>query len=211
MRALYKIQTWQRDLSVSPLLSGVLRPPSTAPALTGEPTVEGLRQAAEHDPRVRALLSNTISLTTTAAGIKHNVIPARAEATLDCRLLPGVRPDDFQKELEAVIDDPKVTVERVFAGWSEASSYDTELFRAIEDAIRDHVEDAVVVPGVTVGFTDSRVFRAHGITAYGFRGSLDEPEITKTVHGHNERVSIDSHKLNCQVVWEVTRRMCTAG
>ncbi len=208
VRALYKIQMWQRELTVSPLLTEYFQRLTRAGIFQGEPTVDGLRKAAEHDPRIRAQLMNTISLTTTQAGIKHNVIPARAEATLDCRLLPGVRPDDFQKELEAIIDDPKVTVERVFAGWSEANDFDNELFAVIEQVAREHVEDAVVVPGITVGFTDSRTFRNRGTVSYGFSGSLMDPELGKTVHGHNERMPLDSLKLMCQMLFEVTRRMC---
>jgi acetylornithine deacetylase/succinyl-diaminopimelate desuccinylase-like protein len=207
VRALATIQAWRHPLTVSPLLSEYFARLGRAGVYRGEPTAEGLRAAAEDDPRIRALLTNTISATTAAAGIKHNVIPARAAATLDCRLLPGVRPDDFQRELEAVIDDPKVKVERVFAGWSEANPFETDLFAVIEDVVREHVEDAVVVPGVTVGFTDSRVFRNRGVIAYGFSGGLHHPDLARTVHGHNERVPIDSLKLNCQMVYQVTRRM----
>jgi acetylornithine deacetylase/succinyl-diaminopimelate desuccinylase-like protein len=211
VRALYRVQTWQRDLTVSPLLSEYFDRLKRAGVFRGDATPEGLRREAETDPRVRALLTNTISATTTSAGIKHNVIPARAEATLDCRLLPGVRPDEFQRELERVIDDPKVRLERVFAGWSDANSFQTDLFAVIEDVVREHVEDAVVVPGVTVGFTDSRVFRNRGVLSYGFSGALNHPELARTVHGHNERVTLESVKLNCQMVYEVTRRMCAAG
>jgi acetylornithine deacetylase/succinyl-diaminopimelate desuccinylase-like protein len=211
VRALYRVQSWQRELTVAPLLSEYFNRLQRAGVFKGDATPDGLRAEADSDPRIRALLSNTISATTTSAGIKHNVIPGRAEATLDCRLLPGVRPDDFQQELEAVIDDPKVKVERVFAGWSDSNPFDTELFGVIEDVAREHVEDAVVVPGVTVGFTDSRVFRNRGVISYGFSGSLNHPDLARTVHGHNERVTIESLKLNCQMVYEVTRRMCAAG
>ncbi|MBI2761764.1 MAG: M20/M25/M40 family metallo-hydrolase [Chloroflexi bacterium] len=210
VRAMYKIQSWQREMAVSPVLSEYFSRLKRANVYQGEATVDGLRVAAEKDPRVRAMLMNTISATTTGAGIKHNVIPARAEATLDCRLLPGVRPDDFQKEIERVVDDPKVKVERVFAGWSETNEFNTELFGVIEDVVREHVEDAVVVPGITVGFTDSRTLRNRGQISYGFSGGLTDPELSKTVHGHNERIPIDSLKLMCRTLFEVTRRMCEA-
>lgn len=208
VRALYKVQNWQREMAVSPLLSEYFDRLKRAGIYQGDVSVEGLRRSAEGDPRIRALLMNTISATTVTGGIKHNVIPARAEATLDCRLLPGVRPDDFQRELEAVIGDPKVTVERVFAGWSEPNPFDTELFALIENVIHEHVEDAVVVPGITVGFTDSRVLRNRGMISYGFSGNLSHPDLSRGVHGHNERVGLDSLKLNCQMVYEVSRRMC---
>jgi hypothetical protein len=176
----------------------------------GDPTPDGLRQAAASDDRIRAMLTNTISATTVGAGMKHNVIPARAEATLDIRLLPGVDPADFQAELAQVIDDPGVRIEQVHQRSSDANPFDTELFRVIEEVIHDHIEDAVVVPSMGVGFTDSAELRNLGLVSYGFSGNLNDPELSKTVHGHNERVSLDSFRLNCRMVYDVTRRMCAA-
>jgi acetylornithine deacetylase/succinyl-diaminopimelate desuccinylase-like protein len=210
VRALYRVQTWERPLSISPVLTEYFGRLSRARIYTGEATAEGIAQAAKDDPRIRALLMDTISATTTSAGIKHNVIPARAEATLDCRLLPGVDPDTFQAELERVIDDPKVKIERVHVRSSDANPFDNDLFRCIEDVVHDMIEEAVVVPGMTVGFTDSSELRNRGQISYGFSGGLTTPEVAKGVHGHNERVSIESFKLNCQMVYEVTRRMCAA-
>jgi acetylornithine deacetylase/succinyl-diaminopimelate desuccinylase-like protein len=209
VRAMYRVQEWKRELTVSPVLTEYFGRLSKAGIYKGEATVAALKKAAEKDPRVLALLSNTISATTATSGIKHNVIPARAEATLDIRLLPGVKPEEFEAELAAVIDDPKVSIERVHVGWSDTNPFDTELFRVMEDVIHDSVEDAVVVPGMTVGFTDSSVLRNRGMISYGFSGGLTTPEVARGVHGHNERVSIESFRLNCQMVWEVTRRMCS--
>jgi acetylornithine deacetylase/succinyl-diaminopimelate desuccinylase-like protein len=48
---------------------------------------------------VRALVTNTVSLTSLTGGSKHNVIPARSQATLDCRLLPGQDVDAFLDHL----------------------------------------------------------------------------------------------------------------
>ncbi|MFN0148372.1 MAG: M20/M25/M40 family metallo-hydrolase [Dehalococcoidia bacterium] len=208
VRALYRVQTWERPLAVSPVLTEYFSRLKRAGIYKGEATADSLAEAAKEDPRIRALLMDTISATTTAAGIKHNVIPARAEATLDCRLLPGVAPDVFQAALERVIDDPKVRIERVHVRSSDANPIDNELFRCIEDVVHDMIEDAVVVPGMTVGFTDSAELRNRGQISYGFSGGLTSPDLVRGVHGHNERVSVESFKLNCQMVYEVTRRMC---
>ncbi len=211
VRAMYRVQQWERPMTVSPVLHEYFGRLSRAGVYKGEATAASLAKAAAEDPRIRALLSNTISATTASSGIKHNVIPARAEATLDIRLLPGVKPEEFEAELEQVIDDPKVRIERVHVGWSETNSFDTELFRVMEQVIHDHVEDAVVVPGMTVGFTDSSVLRNRGMISYGFSGGLTTPDLARGVHGHNERVTIDSFRLNCQMVWALTARMCARG
>ena len=207
-RALYRIQTWERPMEVSPVLTEYFGRLQRAGVYKGDATVPGLKDAAAKDPRVKALLTNTISATTVAAGIKHNVIPARAEATLDCRLLPGVDPDVFQAEMERVVDDPRVKFERVHVRSSDTNTIDTELFRVAEDLIHEYIEEAVVVPGMGVGFTDSSELRNRGQISYGFSGGLTPPEISRGVHGHNERVGVESFKLNCQMVYELTRRMC---
>lgn len=209
VRALYRVQQWERPLTVSTVLGDYFARLRNAGILTVDPTPEALASRAASDPALRALLSNTISATTATSGIRHNVIPARAEATLDCRLLPGVRPEEFFAELESIIDDPRVVIECVFESSSEASSADTELFATIEDVVHEYVEDAVVVPGVTIGFTDSRVFRNRGITAYGFSGGINEPELMATFHGHNERVTLESFNLNCRLVFDVVHRIAT--
>ena len=156
----------------------------------------------------RAILTNTVSTTTAHSGFKHNVIPGIAEATLDCRLLPGQDPDDFTKQVRDVVDDPKVRVETVYASNTPPSTPQTELFGIIEDTVHDHVEEALVLPSVSAGFTDSRVFRKHGITAYGFIPILLEQEEAMTVHGHNERISVENLRLGTQILFETVRRLC---
>ena len=142
------------------------------------------------------------------SGVKHNVIPAAAEATLDVRLMAGYDPTLFIEELRAQIDDPRVVIEPVFSSSTPASSTDTELYRAIETAVRYHVEEAAVVPSVSTGFTDLRVFRRRGIPAYGFVPVLLEPEDAARIHGHDERVAIDSLRLAMQVLFMTVREVC---
>lgn len=210
VRGLGRLQAWEHAPDLSPVLAEYFARLERAGVYRGGTEPGQLAQTAERDPRVRALLTNTISATTVSAGVKHNVIPARAEATIDCRLLPGVTADAFEREVARVIDDPKVRIERVFAGYSETSAHDTELFAVIEAVARELVEDAVVTPGLTAGFTDSRVFRDRGAVAYGFSGGLTPPELARTVHGHNERVTLDGFRLSCQMIYEIARRMCAA-
>ena len=172
------------------------------------PTEEAIATMGDGNPLIRAMTSNTISITKIRSGMKSNVIPASAEATLDCRLLPGADADDFIEELRQVVDDPKVRIEKVLVSSTPPSPIDSELMSVIETVVREHVEDAVVLPFVSAGFTDSRVFRRRGITAYGFIPVLLEPREAVTIHGHNERISIENLRLGCQILFEVVRRIC---
>jgi acetylornithine deacetylase/succinyl-diaminopimelate desuccinylase-like protein len=142
------------------------------------------------------------------AGMKHNVIPAYAEATIDVRLVAGYETGRFIEELRGVIDDPRVEIEVVFQSSTPASSTSTDLYRAIQRSVHDVIEDAVVVPSVSTGFTDLRVFRRKGIPAYGFVPLLLDPEDAGRSHGNDERIAIDSMRLAMQILFRTVREVC---
>jgi acetylornithine deacetylase/succinyl-diaminopimelate desuccinylase-like protein len=208
IRALHRVLEWQRERTVVPELGEFFARAHRAGYLDFEPTEDAIVAMGETNPLIRAITSNTISITGVRSGIKHNVIPAVAEATLDCRLLPGADHEVFIAELERVIDDPKVRIEKVLLSSTPTSPINTELMDVIESVARDYVEEAVVLPSVSAGFTDSRVFRNRGITSYGFIPVVVEPLEAATIHGHNERLSIDNLRLGCQILFEVSRRIC---
>jgi len=209
VRAMKKVQDWTRPVSVIPELREYFQRLYRAQVLQGDGSEATIAKLADDNFLARAILTNTVSSTTFHAGMKHNVIPGIAEATLDCRLLPGTDPATFTQELIDVIDDPKIRVETVFSSSTVASPFDTELFAIIEDTVHDHVEDALVLPSVSAGFTDSRVFRRQGVTSYGFVPIILEPEEAMTIHGHDERVSVEALGLGCQILFETVRRLCS--
>ena len=114
VRALHRVLSWQRPLEVTPEVQAYFDALYEAGILREAPTARVLADLAEHNARLRSIQTNSISLTTLTAGVKHNVIPAQAEATLDCRLVPGYDAERFIAELTAVIDDPRIEIERVF-------------------------------------------------------------------------------------------------
>jgi acetylornithine deacetylase/succinyl-diaminopimelate desuccinylase-like protein len=208
VRALGRVLEWQQPRAVGREVAEYFAEAHRRGYLADAPTEELLARLGAENPLINAITANTISLTTMRAGIKHNVIPARAEATLDCRLLPGTDVEAFIAEVERVIDDPKVRIERGLVSSTPTSPGDTELMQVIQDVAREHIEEAAVLPSVSAGFTDSRVFRRLGITSYGFIPVVVPPAEAATIHGHNERLSIDNLRLGCQVLFEVVRRIC---
>jgi len=209
VRALYRVQEWARPVTVVPELREYFDRLYRHRVLAAEPSQEAMEQLAGSNLPARAILTNTVSTTTARSGMKHNVIPGIAEATLDCRLLPGQDPDEFTQQVRDVVADPKVRVEPVFVSSTPASPIQTELFGIIEDAVHDHMEEALVLPSVSAGFTDSRVFRQHGITSYGFIPYLLEQDEAMTVHGHNERITVENLRLGTQILFETVRRICS--
>jgi len=169
----------------------------------------GPRLAA--DKRLNAMLRDTMSVTTLEAGYKINVIPERAEAGIDCRLLPETDAEAFHRWLEATINDKHVAVEKLETSAPTAvSPIDSPFFTAVRRAIERHVPDGIVFPLLVPGGTDSRYFRAHDIPAYGFSPMLLETSEMDRVHGIDERISVDNLELGVRISCDVVRDLCIA-
>ena len=208
VRALHRIQHWQRPPIMTAPAAESLRAAHAEGYLPLDPDRTEPEELATKHGMLRTIMTNTISATGARAGIKHNVIPASAEATIDCRLVPGYSHDQFLSELRRVIDDPKVVIETVFGSESPATPSDTELHAAIREVCASVMPEAAVLPRVSAGFTDSRTFRRHGVPAYGFVPMLLGPGEMGGQHGNNERVSLKNIRLGVEVLYKVVHRVC---
>jgi acetylornithine deacetylase/succinyl-diaminopimelate desuccinylase-like protein len=155
-----------------------------------------------------SMVRNTVSLTVLKAGYKTNVIPAEAEAELDCRLLPGVKPESFIAELKKIIDDPQVEISTIDWEGTDASSYDTAAFQAVEAVANKENPDVPVVPMVVPWFTDAHWFRDLGIICYGFAPFKVDPEHLATMHGKDERIGLDNLKTGVRLLGQIVERLC---
>src|SRR5207247_1033680 len=124
---------------------------------------------------------------------KGNVIPPEASAGIDCRMLAGDDPQEIVTWIRRVIDDDQVEV--TIEGEPKApnlSPPDTELYKALADALRRRAPGTVVAPEIMVGFTDNWVFRRCGMHGYGFGPFVLEAEDWKRIHGNDERISVEN-------------------
>ncbi len=158
-------------------------------------------------PGLHALTRNTCSITRLAASDKINVVPSRASAEIDCRLLPDEDPEQFLTLLRSVIDDPSIGIERLLGFSAGISTTDTALYRAIEEVCAQHFENATVLPSVAAGFTDSHYFRDLGIVSYGFAPLLVPAADRAGMHGNNERISVENIKRGVRMNLEIVRRV----
>ncbi len=157
-----------------------------------------------------AIQGNTMSLTTLQSGVgspvKPNVIPSVAEATLDCRLLPGVNADEFESGVKARINDRRVTVERMSAPVDAGmSSAETPLFAAIRSALLKAHPDAVVTPMLVPYGTDSVHLRKRGIPAYGFMPMTLDTATVATMHSDQERIPVAEFLRGIRIYFDVLR------
>ena len=211
VNALARLAAWERGVTITPetrVWLDRLAAEGHIPPIESESQLEAL--VREH-PGAHAMFLNTLNVTMINAGIKANVIPAKSEATIDCRLLPGQDREDWRQQVIGMIDDDRITVE--FSDWGQdqpvSVDWDTELYRTIETVVTEAVEDATVVPGVCVGGTDNRFLRQRGIPAYGFIPVLLSPEEAAGFHGNDEHLTIENLNMGVELTHEIVRRMAT--
>lgn len=162
----------------------------------------------QQSPLASVLVRDTIALTVLQAGNKPNVIPPRAQAVLDCRLLPDTEQEEFLKALHKTIDDPTIRIEIVQgAEPARPSPTDDPLFEAISRAARGVYPQATFTPFLSAIGTDLRFFRRRGIPAYGFMPFLLEMESYNTMHGVDERLPVGSLEPAIRVVYDALGSM----
>ncbi len=162
-------------------------------------------------PALHALTRNTCSITVLEGSDKINVVPPQASAELDCRLLPDQDPEAFVRELESVIDDSSIEIERIMGFTPAISTTNTNLYRSIMYVLTNEFPGAPVVPSVVGGFTDSHFFRDLGIVSYGFFPVVTPQEDSGGVHGNNERVTVENVRRGTRLMFEIVRRFVDAG
>jgi acetylornithine deacetylase/succinyl-diaminopimelate desuccinylase-like protein len=149
---------------------------------------------------VGATLRDTANPTMLKAGYKANVIPATAEAVVDCRVLPG-RLAAFEREVDEIIG-PDVDREWITDLPAYETTFDGELLEAMNAAILAADPDARTVPYMLSGGTDAKHFATLGIRCFGFAPLKLPPELdfASLFHGVDERVPVDALTFGAQVL-----------
>ncbi len=161
-----------------------------------------------------AIQKSTVSLTSLRAGVgdppRANVIPSVAEATLDCRVLPGTTSAQWIDQLKTRLSDPTIKIDVIYEGPEPVvTSQDTPFYRALEGAVKRHYPDAVVTPMVVPYGTDANGYRPQGVKSYGFFPGIVPAASILSMHGDAEFIPEDAVGPAIQVLFEAIRT--TAG
>ncbi|MEZ4321076.1 MAG: M20/M25/M40 family metallo-hydrolase [Myxococcota bacterium] len=152
-------------------------------------------------PTTRAAMSNTLHLTGMGGASSVNVVPSEVWAQYDSRLMPGTSPEELLAELQHLTRKLEhIRWEVVDQEPANGSPWDDPFYDAIEHYAAEGRPEAAAGPILSVGFTDSIFARPLGVHAYGYVPFEVSAEEAETMHGHDERVSIDNLR-------EGTRRM----
>ena len=149
---------------------------------------------------IGATIRNTANPTMLEAGYKANVIPSRAEATIDCRFLPG-QEDAMLEAIDELLGDG-VTREYLVRDIAVETSFDGALVDAMSAALRAEDEGAYPLPYLMSGGTDAKSFSTLGMRCFGFSPLLLPPDLDfmSLFHGIDERVPVDALRFGVQML-----------
>ncbi|GAB3267135.1 M20 family peptidase [Larkinella harenae] len=144
-----------------------------------------------------AALRTTTAPTIFQAGIKDNVLPIDATATINFRILPGETVESVEQRVKEVIDDDRIQVKvlRKFISQPSPISDPTAFgFERIHRTIKGVFPETIVTPYLTLGGTDSRFYARVCPQIFRFSPTPMNDEDTKRIHGTNERISLNDYK-----------------
>ena len=146
----------------------------------------------EQSPSGNALIRTTTSPTIFNSGVKDNIIPQRAYATVNFRILPETTIAEVVAHVRKTIDDERITIVKgsTEAEASPLSNTTSPGFINLHKTIKQLFPEVVVSPNLVVGATDSRHFRAISNNTYRFSPIRLNNETKKSFHGLNERLAV---------------------
>jgi acetylornithine deacetylase/succinyl-diaminopimelate desuccinylase-like protein len=143
-----------------------------------------------------------------------NVIPSEAEATIDIRMAPGEDDRSFMDQMQRLIADPAVKIDRLTEGERPAtppSRLDNEMFRALEAVSKRIYPGSVTLPTMLTGATDMAFLRAKGMQSYGIgAASTDADRTNFGAHSDVERLLESSLYTFTRFTWEAVLEVAAA-
>jgi len=169
----------------------------------------------EVEPRLAALVEPTLGITMAptriAASEKINVIPARAELKVDCRVPPGMAGDAAMRRIREVVGDDGFELAFTEEVVGNASPISSPLMDAIAEWVADRDPGGEVVPVVLPAFSDSRTFRAAfpDCVAYGFFPQRHQSwyETWPMMHAADERIDVRDLGFAADFFADLPRRL----
>jgi acetylornithine deacetylase/succinyl-diaminopimelate desuccinylase-like protein len=161
-------------------------------------------------PIYNARIRTTCIATQLSAGHAPNALPQRAQAIVNCRILPGFDPAEVQATLNQIIDDDQVKLTPVAEPTpSDPSPLTEEIMAPIQDLTEAMWPGVKVVPNMSTGATDGLYFRNAGIPVYGVSGLFGDIDDIRA-HGRDERMLAESFYQGLEFLDRLVRAYTSA-
>ncbi len=141
-------------------------------------------------------------------GHADNALPQAAQATVNCRIMPGVQPASVQAELQRLVGNAiEVKPDPSFIGKpTPVLPLLPEVLAAYTKVVQSlHGPGMRVIPNMLTGTTDANFFRSVGIPVFGADGGWGISPDDERAHGLDECIPVRATYDNV-VHWEMLIR-----
>ncbi|MFT5691610.1 MAG: carboxypeptidase PM20D1 [Oceanicoccus sp.] len=141
-----------------------------------------------------AMLRTTTAPTLLSAGIKDNILPGTAMATVNFRLHPRDTLEGVIDAVTTIINDDRIEIQRRGTGSlpSKVSSTDGMGYEIIAKVSRQMFGPLITIPGITGGGTNSSHYETVADDSYRINLLSLGPDDIAGFHGTNERISVEN-------------------
>ena len=169
--------------------------------------------------RFNSTMRTTCVATMLSGGHAPNALPQRAEANVNCRILPGHSQEEVRLDLVKMFSDSTLSV-RYRNDARELSDHGSDRAAMAPPPLRSDVMDSLhgvvaklwpgvpVIPIMETGASDSIYTMMAGIPSYGICGvAIDRNDVR--MHGKDERVLVDSYYKGVEFYYEFLEKLTT--
>jgi acetylornithine deacetylase/succinyl-diaminopimelate desuccinylase-like protein len=164
-------------------------------------------QRLTRDIAFNAVLHTTCVATMLAGGVQENALPANAQATVQCRVLPGESADSVRAAIAGAVADPAIKITMLGDFFpSPPSPLSPEVLGPVEAVVHDMWPGVPVIPVLAAGASDSIFTRAAGIPSYGISGEWDDIHDVRA-HGRDERRKITDFYSSVEFTYRLMKAL----
>ncbi len=143
-------------------------------------------------PSTDAIIRTTTSPTLFNSGVKDNIIPLTAKATINFRIISGSSISEVKEYIRKIINDDRIKINESGFGSepSIVSDVNSNGFKTINKTITQIYPGTVVGPYLMVGASDGRHFEGVSTQIFRFLPTVINKSNVKSFHGLNERIAL---------------------
>jgi carboxypeptidase PM20D1 len=152
-----------------------------------------IKSIYQQSPAGRAVVQTTMAPTIFKSGVKDNVIPTSAYATINFRILPGTSTEDVMDYLSTTINDQRIKLELLDFQSEPSKVSDTEnaAYKSIEKTIKQVFPNVITAPNLVIAATDGRYYGEICNNVYRFLPIKLDQNNLNAMHGINERIPVE--------------------
>ncbi len=146
--------------------------------------------------KTAATMRTTHATTIIQAGDKENVMPGKARAVINFRILPGQTIEEVKQHLIQTLDEPRIAVRLLpdQTAPSDVSPDQGAAWDAIVKSIHQTYKNVVTAPALVIAGTDCKHYTAISANIYRFVPLRLNSQNLEGIHGSDEKIALRNYQ-----------------